>query len=86
MTRDLKKELEEIEDRVANLKLERARLEERKKQLDEQIERVRAELKVAGIEDETELPAWLAEEEKKLKEELEKCKRILDGKDEEQES
>jgi len=71
-------ELEEIEKKVANLKEEKVRLEERRRKLKEDREAVVEELKKYNIPND-DFEGWINKEEKAIEEELAKCKKLLDG-------
>ena len=76
MENDYKRQLEQIESDVQNKKLEKAKLEERIRQLEEQKEQILGELEGLGIT-EVELDGFLEKEEKKIKEGIDRCKMIL---------
>jgi hypothetical protein len=73
---DYKKELELIEKDVNNKKLEQARLEERKKQLEEERVKILTTLKEENIE-EDKLEDMITNLEIEITEQIEQCKTIL---------
>jgi len=73
---DYKNELSKIEKTIENNKLEKARLEERKKKLDEDKELLFSQLKDEGITYE-QLESKIKELEEQIKEGIEKCQQII---------
>lgn len=74
---DYRKELEIIEERYNNKKLEKAKLEERKRKLEEDKKKVLQELEEEGFLEE-ELEKDIKKLEKKLIEGITECQKILE--------
>lgn len=73
---DYQKELSNIESKIETQKLEAAKLEERKRQLTEEKDKILAELKEQNIKPE-ELEEIIEELEVSIQQEIDKCKKIL---------
>jgi len=74
---DFKKELEQIESQVETAKLEKVKLEERKRQLEEEKVSITKELKELGIQEDTNLEVIIQELEAEIELGIEKCQNIL---------
>ncbi len=73
---DYKNELDKIEKQVNDKKLEQARLEERKKQLEEERTTIQEALKAENIT-EDKLEDMINDLEIEISEQIEQCKKIL---------
>jgi len=73
---DYKKELEQITETVETQKLEKAKLEERKRKLTEDKTKILKELEELGIKEEV-LEETVEELEIELQKGIEKCKQVL---------
>ena len=73
---DYQKELTNIEAKIETQKLEQAKLEERKRQLTEEKNKILEELKEQNIKPE-ELEEIIEELEISIQQEIEKCQKIL---------
>ena len=76
---DYMKQLEQIEKDVQLKKLEKVRLEERVRQLEEQKEQILKELSMLGVS-EVGLDEFLEKEENEIRDGINKCQTILLGK------
>jgi len=74
---DFKQEIERITQVVEKNKLEKAKLEERQRNLVEEKDELVAELKEHDLTEDT-VDAWLVEKEEELTKDIEECKQILE--------
>ena len=75
---DYKKDLNDIEVKIQDKKLEKAKLEERLKRLKEEETAILEELKGSGIETVSKIPLYLDERKKELEGQLAEIKKQLE--------
>ena len=73
-----KEEIEQISKDIQSKKIEKAKLEERQKTLEEDLAKVTDELAEEGLTEDM-LEEWLEEQREYLTQEIEKCKQILNS-------
>jgi hypothetical protein len=74
---DYKNELEKIESQIETQKLEKVKLLERKRQLEEEKVNIVQELKELGIREDSDLETIIQELEAEIELGIEKCQNIL---------
>lgn len=74
---DFKKQLSDLQDKINDRKVQKAKLEEREKSLTEELEKINLKLKELGIENEEALKKEISELEEQIEIGINKCQKLL---------